>query len=227
MDLHECRQCLCVIHDMVSYQISQEKDLEGAFLSDDAMAATILKELTVAITHKVNLSSLMPYLIQNDCIHPEDAQQQFPKTATRGDNNLKLIDIIRSRGVSAFNGFMKALAHFTADEPGEGAHRELLDSLKQKAKMSKYARRSTVSSLKSQDSKSSLKSDPRTSISSTVPRCMSIPEESIVGPVMSVGPDIVEPDMPAPAQVDNPRTAGDTSTLVSVNNYHVNIFIFH
>ena len=102
------------------------------------MADQVLKEHTVKISSVLNLPSLMPYLIQHDCLTVED-MGQFPKTEPRKSNNLKFIQMIQDKGV--FNALMKALAHFTKDERGEEAHKELLDSLQSGIKKSSYSRR--------------------------------------------------------------------------------------
>ena len=76
----------------------------------------------------MNLAALTPYLVENGCITLEEARQFHPESP-QSNNILKLIDIMCKRGISAFNSFVKSLVQFTNDEPGEGAHRELLDTL--------------------------------------------------------------------------------------------------
>ena len=95
---------------------------------DNSDAARVLKENSVIITRNVNLTALKPYLIENDCITLDEARQ-FHTEDSRSDNSVKLISIISQRGVGAFNGFIKALRQFTTDERGEGAHKELLETL--------------------------------------------------------------------------------------------------
>ena len=93
-----------------------------------SVADHLLKEHTIQISTVLNLPFLMPYLIQHGCLTDEE-MDHFPKTESRRTNNLKFKRMIQERGVSGFNSFLKALAHFTRDEIGEGAHKELLDSL--------------------------------------------------------------------------------------------------
>ena len=139
---------------------------------DTTTARKLLQANTVDISTNVNLdSSLMAYLVQNDCIQPEDT------TLLRGprsfDNNMKLIEIIRGRGVIGFNGFVKALEEFTSANPAEGAHIELLNRLK-------ISKLTTGSSFQKQDSLISMKSDPCTSLPKMAQKAMSIPEEDEV-----------------------------------------------
>ena len=104
----------------------QAGDLERSFTTEKPVADQVLREHTVKISTVLNLPSLMPYLIQYGCL-TVDNMGQFPNTESQRSNNLKFIRMIQERGV--FNSFMKALVHFTKEERGEEAHKELLDSL--------------------------------------------------------------------------------------------------
>ena len=137
---------------------------------DKSVAEKVLKDHTVQISRDINLSSLMPYLIQHGCLTCED-MSQLPKTEIKSNNNLKFMDMVQQRGTTGFNAFMKALAHFTSDQPGEGAHTELLDSLKKAVKLSRRHK----PSLSSQGSRTSFMSDPLSSISTLRP----IPEGGV------------------------------------------------
>ena len=137
---------------------------------DKSVAEKVLKDHAVSITRDINLSSLMPYLIQHGCLTCED-MSQLPKTEMKRNNNLKFIDMVQQRGTTGFNAFMKALAHFTSDEPGEGAHTELLHSLEKAVKLSRRHK----PSLSSQGSRTSSMSDPFSSISTLRP----IPEGGV------------------------------------------------
>ena len=120
---------------------------------DKSVAEKVLKDHTVQISRDINLSSLMPYLIQYGCLTSED-KSQLPKPEMRRDSNLKFIEIVQQRGTTGFNAFMTALAHFTSDEPGEGAHIELLHSLEKAVKLR----------VSSPGSRTSVMSDPLSSI---------------------------------------------------------------
>ena len=122
----------------------------------------------VVITQNLNITALKPYLIQNNCITIEEAKQ-FHDELLRYESNIKLIGMISQRGVSAFNGFMKSLEQFTTHEPGEGAHKELLDKLRSAESATKIARRQrpSLSSYRTQSSKLSLVSSSGASVDPT------------------------------------------------------------
>ena len=182
---------------------------------DNATAAKLLKDHAVMVTRNVNPIALKPYLLQNNCITLEEAKQ-FHVESPRSESNLKLISIFCQRGVSAFNGFMQALTQFTADEPGEGAHAELLDTLKREtAKMALSPRRAPgVSNSTAQASISSRhttqasasSSDVNTEGESTVRGYSSIPEEMEVQPLRAE--DSVERDMSQPQVAADQRGGG-------------------
>lgn len=167
---------------MLCYTVIQVEDSLGASIQlDKATTDKLLKENAVSISRNVNGMALMPYLIQNDCIS-DDEVQQFSNKVKRSENNMKLRQMIKQRGVNGFTGFMRALEEHVRDEPGEGAHIELLKSLKKGVRRLRFKRQST--------SGSSVKSDTHT----TVPMIGfgSIPEDS----VLDQGTDTVEPDNP-------------------------------
>ena len=183
---------------------------------DNAAAAKLLKDHAVMITRNVNPIALKPYLLQNNCITLEEAKQ-FQVESPRSESNLKLVDIICQRGVSAFDGFMQALTQFTADEPGEGAHGELLDALKRKTTkisslrprqtpvVSNYSVQASVSS--SYITQTSALSDLNTEGRYTARRYSSLPEES--GVQTSRVNDSVEQKM-TQLQVADQRREDDT-----------------
>ena len=104
------------------------EDLERSFTLDKSVADQVLKEHKVHIVRDLNLSSLMPYLIQHGCLTDEDVGQ-FLKTESPRTNNHKFIRMVQERGVPAFNSFRTALSHFTRNEPMGWEHKQLLDSL--------------------------------------------------------------------------------------------------
>ena len=107
---------------MCDYERSLDKDA----------AFKLLKDHMVMISRNLNSIALKAYLIQNGCVTMEESKQ-FHDGSSRSESNLKLIGMISQRGVRGFNGFMKSLEQFTTHEPGEGAHKELLDKLKVEA----------------------------------------------------------------------------------------------
>ena len=187
---------------------------------DNATAAKLLKDHAVMITRNMNPIALKPYLLQNNCITLEEAKQ-FQVESPRSESNLKLVGIICQRGVSAFNGFMRALTQFTADEPGEGAHGELLDALKREAtKMSSLRPRQTpnVSDYRTQASVlsghttlTSPLSDLNTEGRYTVRRYSPLPEEN--GVQTSTAEDSVERDM-TQLQVTDQRREDNASRCI-------------
>ena len=72
----------------------------------------------------------MPYLIKNECVTLAEARESF-NLSPDSENIIQLIDIISRKGVSAFHGFLRSLAEYTADEPGERGLIELLSQLKE------------------------------------------------------------------------------------------------
>ena len=112
----------------------------------------------------------MPYLIQYGCL-TMDSMGQFHNTESRRSNNLKFLKIIQEKGSSGLNLFLEALDHFTREEPGEGSHRELLNSLQSGIKRLNYKRKMSVSS---KTSTTSFTSDPFSSIST----CGPIPKQN-------------------------------------------------
>ena len=178
---------------------------------DNATAAKLLKDHAVMVTRNVNPIALKPYLLQNNCITLEEAKQ-FHVESPRAESNLKLISIICQRGVSAFNGFLQALTQFTADEPGEGAHAELLNTLTAKIPLSprrapdvsNYTAQASISSRYTTQASASL-SDVNTE-GSTVRGYSPIPEEMEVQPLRA--DDSVERDMSQP-QVAADQRGGD------------------
>ena len=104
----------------------------------DKSVAQVLKEHTVQICAVLDLSSLMPYLIQHGCLTDKDTEH-FSKTESQNTNNLKFIQMLLEKGVAAFDSFLEALAHFTCDAPGEEAHKDLLDSLNLGIKRVKFS----------------------------------------------------------------------------------------
>lgn len=138
----------------------------------------------------------MAYLIQNRCITTEDLSQL--RGTKSFDNNMKLIEILVSRGVTGFDSFVKALEEFTGDNPEEGAHVELLEKLKAK-KSSKLRRVSTGASLHTQQSTASMMSNRQGS----VPKPANVIAEE-------QGPE-VEVDFPPQPQSVPPNTPDKTS----------------
>ena len=149
--------------------------------NDKQAAEILLRDHTVNISRHVDVFSLIPYLYQNECV-TEDEMKQFSRKDTRSDNNMKLLKMIRHRGVSGFNGFLKSLAKYTAHEKGEGDHIDLLESLK----------RGVNNRRRHQSRTGSVTSDTR-SITSTpsVVKMVSIPEDGTLDEI-----DTVEPDNP-------------------------------
>jgi hypothetical protein len=181
---------------------------------DNATAAKLLKDHAVMVTRNVNSIALKPYLLQNNCITLEEAKQ-FHVESPRSESNLKLISIICQRGVSAFNGFLQALTQFTADEPGEGAHAELLDTLKRETAkiplsprrapdVSNYTAQASISSRYTTQASAS-SSDVNTE-GSTVRGYSPIPEEMEVQPLRA--DDSVERDMSQPQVAADQRGGG-------------------
>ena len=181
---------------------------------DNATAAKLLKDHAVMVTRNVNSIALKPYLLQNNCITLEEAKQ-FNVESPRSESNLKLISIICQRGVSAFNGFLQALTQFTADEPGEGAHAELLDTLKRETAkiplsprrapdVSNYTAQASISSRYTTQASAS-SSDVNTE-GSTVRGYSPIPEEMEVQPLRA--DDSVERDMSQPQVAADQRRGG-------------------
>lgn len=115
-------------NDNLIYEMLPFQSIDSESPLDNSGAARVLKENSVLITRNVNLTALKPYLIENDCITLDEARQLHTEDS-RSDNSIKFISIISHRGVGAFNGFIKALKQFTTDERGEGAHKELLETL--------------------------------------------------------------------------------------------------
>lgn len=113
----------------VSLTFLQQPEDEDDFVLDKATACTLLMENLVLISENIDLdSSLMAYLIQYSCIGLEDINLlRCPKSL---DSNLRLTEIIAQRGGSGFNSFLKALEAFTAANPEESAHIEVLHTLK-------------------------------------------------------------------------------------------------
>ena len=191
--------CLC------SLQTSEQ---ERPFTTDKSVADQLLKDHTVRIFSDLNLPALMPYLIQHDCLSDEDIDR-FPHADSRKNNNLKFKRLVQQRGVSAFNSFLHSLVHFTREERGEGAHRELLDSLK--VGIENYSR--TIS----QDSRST---DPLSSVSTTHSRtCDPILEEESI--MTHANGDELEAEEGETLERDRPQSAlvvkrADTSLSVEV-----------
>jgi hypothetical protein len=144
-------------------EMRETDDLGACFVYDKSMADQLLKEHSVMIVETLNLTALIPYLIQNDCIRDEDVDQ-FYNSEPRSRNNMKLRILICDRGHMAFNGFLRALSQFTSRVSGEGGHRDLLASLKSGAKRMNYARKTSDAS---HMSRGSLRSDPLSSLSTT------------------------------------------------------------
>ena len=176
------------------------------FASDKSVADQLLKEHTVQVATVLNLTSLMPYLIQHGCLTDED-MDQFPRTESRKSNNLKFKRMIQERGVSAFNSFLRTLAHCTRDERGEGAHRELLDSLESALKGLNYNRNLSRESRGSNAS-------PQSSITTT----HSTANRTII---VEATLEEVERDMaqPTPTRVTQPTASEIDIEIVSTSIY--------
>ena len=113
---------------------------------DKVVAEQLLVAHTVEITDNLNIQAMMPHLVQNGCLKYGDMNHFLKTDSQPRSNNLHFLQIVQQKGVFGVNAFMDALAHFTKDQPRDGAHVDLLRSLQSDVRKLNYRRQTSQTS---------------------------------------------------------------------------------
>ena len=181
-------------------------DPDKCFTTDKSVANELLRKHSVQFSTNLNLTSLMPYLIEHGCLTYGDMSQFQKPEVKKCGINLNFIRLVQEGGVSAFNAFMNALVHFVEDKR-DMAHKELLVSLQSGLRRLNYGRRMSDTSV---GSRTSVRSDHLfTSIPTSQP-CGPIPEENSTNDIEAEDP---EKDIPQPPPPPVPESREEVSFM--------------
>lgn len=181
-------------------------DQDKCFTTDKSVANQLLRKNSVQFSTNLNLTSLMPYLIEHGCLTYGDMSEFQRPEAKKCNINLDFIRLVQEGGVSAFNAFMNALVHFVKDKR-DMAHKELLDSLQSGLRRPSYSRRMSDTSV---DSRVSVRSDILSTSIPTSQPCGPIPEENSTNDIEVEDP---ERDIPQPPPPPVPESRKEVSFM--------------